>query len=118
MATVRRSLATWLSALVLSTLAVGCAGPIPDAAGRETALASVARESYFRQQLGAGKFVEACPQGVAAQWRCDAVGLRDTNDAPRSEDAGYCAPYYYLCTGEVGYNGPTGNGTPDGLGAF
>ena len=24
----------------------------------------------------------------------------------------------YLCTGEVGYDGPTGNGTPDGTGAF
>jgi subtilase family serine protease len=24
----------------------------------------------------------------------------------------------YLCTGEVGYDGPTGNGTPDGVGAF
>lgn len=24
----------------------------------------------------------------------------------------------YLCTGGVGYDGPTGNGTPDGLGAF
>jgi hypothetical protein len=24
----------------------------------------------------------------------------------------------YLCTGEVGYDGPTGNGTPNGTGAF
>ncbi len=24
----------------------------------------------------------------------------------------------YLCTAEVGYDGPTGNGTPDGIGAF
>jgi subtilase family serine protease len=31
---------------------------------------------------------------------------------------GNCAPYDYLCNGEVGYNGPTGFGTPDGLGAF
>jgi hypothetical protein len=31
---------------------------------------------------------------------------------------GSCSPYNYLCTGEVGYNGPTGNGTPNGLGAF
>jgi subtilase family serine protease len=31
---------------------------------------------------------------------------------------GSCSPYDYLCTGEVGYNGPTGLGTPKGLGAF
>jgi hypothetical protein len=30
---------------------------------------------------------------------------------------GSCSPAY-LCTGEVGYDGPTGNGTPNGLGAF
>jgi hypothetical protein len=30
---------------------------------------------------------------------------------------GSCAPAY-LCTGEVGYDGPTGLGTPNGLGAF
>ena len=30
---------------------------------------------------------------------------------------GSCSPAY-LCTGEVGYDGPTGNGTPDGLTAF
>jgi hypothetical protein len=31
---------------------------------------------------------------------------------------GSCAPYNYLCTGEVGYDGPTGLGTPNGTGAF
>lgn len=30
---------------------------------------------------------------------------------------GTCKPKY-LCNGEVGYDGPTGNGTPDGTGAF
>ncbi len=30
---------------------------------------------------------------------------------------GPCTPAY-LCTGEVGYDGPTGNGTPSGTGAF
>ena len=30
---------------------------------------------------------------------------------------GSCSPAY-LCTGEVGYDGPTGNGTPDGTAAF
>jgi subtilase family serine protease len=30
---------------------------------------------------------------------------------------GTCSPMY-LCTGEVGYDGPTGNGTPNGIGAF
>jgi subtilase family serine protease len=30
---------------------------------------------------------------------------------------GNCSPAY-LCTGEVGYDGPTGNGTPNGTGAF
>jgi subtilase family serine protease len=28
------------------------------------------------------------------------------------------ASYPYLCTGEAGYDGPTGNGTPEGVGAF
>jgi subtilase family serine protease len=31
---------------------------------------------------------------------------------------GQCSPYNYLCTGEVGYNGPTGMGTPNGTKAF
>jgi subtilase family serine protease len=32
---------------------------------------------------------------------------------------GYCGTYVqYFCTAEVGYDGPTGNGTPNGLGAF
>jgi subtilase family serine protease len=31
---------------------------------------------------------------------------------------GTCSPDDYLCTGEPGYDGPTGNGTPNGLGAF
>jgi subtilase family serine protease len=31
---------------------------------------------------------------------------------------GSCSPYDYLCTGEVGYDGPTGLGTPNGVGAF
>jgi hypothetical protein len=35
-----------------------------------------------------------------------------------SGDNGQCSPYDYLCTGEVGYDGPTGLGTPNGLGAF
>jgi subtilase family serine protease len=30
---------------------------------------------------------------------------------------GNCSPAY-LCNGEVGYDGPTGNGTPNGVGAF
>jgi subtilase family serine protease len=30
---------------------------------------------------------------------------------------GQCSPAY-LCTGEVGYDGPTGNGSPNGVGAF
>lgn len=28
---------------------------------------------------------------------------------------GECPAFEYLCTGEIGYNGPTGNGTPDGI---
>jgi subtilase family serine protease len=31
---------------------------------------------------------------------------------------GSCGSSAYLCTGEIGYDGPTGNGTPDGVGAF
>jgi hypothetical protein len=30
---------------------------------------------------------------------------------------GSCSPAY-LCTGEVGYDGPSGLGTPSGTGAF
>ena len=30
---------------------------------------------------------------------------------------GTCDPAYF-CTGEVGYDGPTGMGTPNGIGAF
>ncbi len=30
---------------------------------------------------------------------------------------GSCSPAYF-CNGEVGYDGPTGNGTPKGTGAF
>ena len=34
-----------------------------------------------------------------------------------SGNNGSCSPAY-LCTGEVGYDGPTGWGTPNGVGAF
>ena len=40
----------------------------------------------------------------------------DLYDVTSGSD-GTCSPAY-LCTGEVGYDGPTGLGTPDGLGAF
>jgi subtilase family serine protease len=40
----------------------------------------------------------------------------DLYDITRGSD-GRCSPAY-LCTGEVGYDGPTGLGTPNGLGAF
>jgi hypothetical protein len=34
-----------------------------------------------------------------------------------SGNNGTCSPDY-LCTGEVGYDGPTGMGTPNGTAAF
>jgi subtilase family serine protease len=40
----------------------------------------------------------------------------DLNDVTSGKD-GTCSPAY-LCTGEVGYDGPTGWGTPNGIGAF
>ncbi|HEY3676709.1 MAG TPA: S53 family peptidase [Candidatus Tumulicola sp.] len=40
----------------------------------------------------------------------------DLNDITSGSN-GTCSPDY-LCTGEVGYDGPTGWGTPNGLGAF
>jgi subtilase family serine protease len=40
----------------------------------------------------------------------------DLNDITTGSN-GSCSPAY-LCTGEVGYDGPTGLGTPNGLGAF
>jgi hypothetical protein len=40
------------------------------------------------------------------------------NDVTSGSDAAAgCAPAY-LCTGEIGYDGPTGLGTPNGIGAF
>ena len=33
-------------------------------------------------------------------------------------DGGCSRKYSYLCTGEVGYDGPTGWGTPNGIGAY
>ena len=40
------------------------------------------------------------------------------NDVTDGND-GDCGTYVqYFCTAEVGYDGPTGNGTPNGLGAF
>jgi subtilase family serine protease len=40
------------------------------------------------------------------------------NDVTNGGDGG-CGTYVqYFCTAEVGYDGPTGNGTPNGLGAF
>ncbi len=38
------------------------------------------------------------------------------NDVTKGKTA-TCTPAY-LCTAEVGYDGPTGLGTPDGLAAF
>jgi subtilase family serine protease len=35
-----------------------------------------------------------------------------------SGNNGSCSPKDYLCTGETGYDAPTGNGTPNGTGAF
>ena len=40
----------------------------------------------------------------------------DLNDVTTGSN-GTCTPAY-LCTGEVGYDGPTGMGTPNGIGAF
>jgi subtilase family serine protease len=40
----------------------------------------------------------------------------DLNDITSGSN-GQCSPAY-LCNGEVGYDGPTGLGTPNGLGAF
>jgi subtilase family serine protease len=46
-------------------------------------------------------------------------GYRNTGDLNdvTSGANGSCSPAY-LCTGEIGYDGPTGNGTPNGIGAF
>jgi subtilase family serine protease len=42
----------------------------------------------------------------------------DLNDVTTGAD-GSCAPSaLYFCTAEIGYDGPTGNGTPNGTGAF
>jgi subtilase family serine protease len=40
----------------------------------------------------------------------------DLNDVTSGSN-GSCTPAY-ICTGEVGYDGPTGMGTPNGIGAF
>ncbi len=41
---------------------------------------------------------------------------KDLWDVTSGSD-GSCSPAYF-CTGETGYDGPTGNGTPNGVGAF
>jgi hypothetical protein len=44
------------------------------------------------------------------------ANTQDLFDVTSGSD-GSCSPAY-LCTGEAGYDGPTGNGTPNGVGAF
>ena len=39
-------------------------------------------------------------------------------DVTTGSDGSCKAKVAYLCTGEVGYDGPTGNGTPNGVSAF
>ena len=57
--------------------------------------------------------------GNAKVLRFAAHGYSHTSDLydVTSGSNGTCSPAY-LCTGEVGYDGPTGNGTPNGVGAF
>jgi len=40
------------------------------------------------------------------------------NDVTTSETSAACVPVSYLCQAEVGYDGPTGLGTPNGTAAF
>jgi len=54
------------------------------------------------------------PASIAYANPTDLYNVTSGTDSPSDQ----CAPYYYLCNGEVGYNGPTGLGTPNGLGAF
>jgi subtilase family serine protease len=42
---------------------------------------------------------------------------KDLYDITTGSNGG-CAPFFYLCTAQRGYDGPTGNGTPNGLAAF
>ncbi len=42
----------------------------------------------------------------------------DLNDVTSGSNGSCSKSAAYLCTGEVGYDGPTGNGTPNGTGAF
>jgi hypothetical protein len=55
---------------------------------------------------------------VAGSYPSSYIYSRTSDLYDVSSDAnGICGPAY-LCTGEVGYDGPTGWGTPDGVAAF
>jgi len=54
------------------------------------------------------------PASIAYANPTDLYNVTSGSNSPSDQ----CAPYYYLCNGEVGYNGPTGLGTPNGTGAF
>jgi hypothetical protein len=79
-----------------------------------------------------GGWIEVCGTSVASPIIASTFALagapgatpaKDLYDAPAylndvtSVSNGTCSPAY-LCTAEVGYDGPTGLGTPNGIGAF
>ncbi len=53
----------------------------------------------------------------AARLYADAADLNDISTGANAADSTVCADSY-LCLAGIGYDGPTGNGTPDGLTAF
>ncbi len=83
----------WLALFIVTALLEGCSStrdvPIP-AQGRSWAGAKVQNittADYIGRQVTIGTFVPACPplRGIP---RCLAIGLRDADRAPRSEDDG------------------------------
>lgn len=64
--------------------------------------------------LVAGITALAGGAGSGAQVFYGGASLNDVVSGTNSLSLGGCSPSY-LCTGGAGYDGPTGNGTPDGL---
>jgi subtilase family serine protease len=85
-----RSIAARRLVACLAFLLAGCGGSgiAPAIRGNPGALQSFDDASYVRAQIASGAYIQACPDVVLGRWRCMALGLRDTAQAPRSEDAG------------------------------
>jgi subtilase family serine protease len=77
-------------ACIIAALVTGCSGgmnpsTLSQSGGNQAALSIVEGAGYVQQQIASGNFIEACPTVVFGRWRCQALGLRDTSRAPRTQ---------------------------------